>query len=172
MFQHAAARRRLAQIPKRSSVFPCFNTQPPEDGWLQNNLALKLLFCFNTQPPEDGWDLTIWYKGTNYWFQHTAARRRLVCACTLTGMDCTWFQHTAARRRLGHSLTSSPALKPSFNTQPPEDGWDCGQLRVWRFLVSTHSRPKTAGRPTSFLAGRRSVSTHSRPKTAGFDLRA
>ena len=33
-------------------------------------------------------------------------------------------------------------------------------------MVSTHSRPKAAVRPTSFLAGRRSVSTHSRPKAA------
>ena len=33
----------------------CFNTQPPEGGWL---IRLIPVFCsngFNTQPPEGGW---------------------------------------------------------------------------------------------------------------------
>ena len=56
----------------------------------------------------------------------------------------------------------------SFNTQPPEGGWfllrrggRCG------FFVSTHSRPKAAGFPSSYLPTGESVSTHSRPKAAG-----
>ena len=55
-FQHTAARRRLG--PKIISA-DCF------------------LFCFNTQPPEGGW-MTIQPKCiTSTGFQHTAARRRL-----------------------------------------------------------------------------------------------
>ena len=55
-------------------------------------------------------------------FQHTAARRRLIDTTDLYAEDVQ-FQHTAARRRL---------------------------MRDWIFaipnLVSTHSRPKAAGR--------------------------
>ena len=55
------------------------------------------------------------------------------------------FQHTAARRRL--SLKSKHWQKRlSFNTQPPEGGW----RHLLGFsdddLVSTHSRPKAAGK--------------------------
>ena len=55
------------------------------------------------------------------------------------------FQHTAARRRLG--LPNQTEQKNDrFNTQPPEGGWVtwvcCGVFEP----VSTHSRPKAAGR--------------------------
>ena len=54
------------------------------------------------------------------------------------------FQHTAARRRL------MPETAPiydgiSFNTQPPEGGWYRDCIRRAR-EVSTHSRPKAAGK--------------------------
>ena len=101
-------------------------------------------------------------------FQHTAARRRLgklqfQTACHLT------FQHTAARRRLAAVTSPMPFKFCSFNTQPPEGGWQPSLLQCrLSFVVSTHSRPKAAG-----LYSRKarvmvfSVSTHSRPKAAG-----
>ena len=60
--------------------------------------------------------------------------------------------------------------KPRFNTQPPEGGW----LELIEFLmsfvqVSTHSRPKAAGRLSAQNYARELVSTHSRPKAAGFE---
>ena len=59
------------------------------------------------------------------------------------------FQLTAARRRLG--LLPPPAAPPySFNSQPPEGGWDERALANWRIEVSTHSRPKAAGRSRKF----------------------
>ena len=33
----------------------CFNTQPPEGGWLSDFFQRCTLRCFNTQPPEGGW---------------------------------------------------------------------------------------------------------------------
>ena len=33
----------------------CFNTQPPEGGWVRWWHKLDLIGCFNTQPPEGGW---------------------------------------------------------------------------------------------------------------------
>ena len=80
-------------------------------------------------------------------------------------------------------------VKTCFNTQPPEGGWASYALQDKRYLVSTHSRPKAAGRygtsgrpnllcfntqppeggwgKTSLGVRRMIVSTHSRPKAAG-----
>ena len=77
-------------------------------------------------------------------FQHTAARRRLVTAAD-NPTHSSLFQHTAARRRL--------ALFVFF--------------RFISTLVSTHSRPKAAGKSPAMLCGSTIVSTHSRPKAAG-----
>ena len=33
----------------------CFNTQPPEGGWIYQRCNAGRLICFNTQPPEGGW---------------------------------------------------------------------------------------------------------------------
>ena len=77
-----------------------------------------------------------------------------------------------------------------FNSQPPEGGWsaDCDKVGCHKSFqltaarrrlvlhhnrlhqtpnVSTHSRPKAAGRELAYRAGRVVVSTHSRPKAAG-----
>ena len=55
------------------------------------------------------------------------------------------FQHTAARRRLAfHNFSPDLAIE-----------------------VSTHSRPKAAGKNTKRSSFRAIVSTHSRPKAAG-----
>ena len=82
------------------------------------------LKCFNTQPPEGGW---------------------------VSGEDAPFaksmFQHTAARRRLGQTM----------------------KRRSWLTIVSTHSRPKAAGRAMLAKPAADKVSTHSRPKAAGLD---
>ena len=36
-----------------------FNTQPPEGGWLSRQRIGQLYNCFNTQPPEGGWHLGV-----------------------------------------------------------------------------------------------------------------
>ena len=79
------------------------------------------------------------------------------------------FQHTAARRRLGLDDRPHDCRDIRFNTQPPEGGWTSAEMYRqsasrfntqppeggWRdvvvsdadpFSVSTHSRPKAAGR--------------------------
>ena len=99
------------------------------------------------------------------------------------------FQHTAARRRLDRLVKKSNPSFCSFNTQPPEGGWEARQKLRQMQDVSTHSRPKAAGsactksslpKPFQHTAARRrlarpradtglgaDVSTHSRPKAAG-----
>ena len=109
------------------------------------------------------------------WFQHTAARRRLEQIYQYR--PCLeLFQHTAARRRLVVDFGISSLCFRSFNTQPPEGGWQmrlspkCGCSRFntqppeggWMHCshkhpsqpyVSTHSRPKAAGRLNKIQAG-------------------
>ena len=58
----------------------------------------------------------------------------------------SWFQHTAARRRLVWCAQEKNHGWPSFNTQPPEGGWTARQgFDAAPTAVSTHSRPKAAG---------------------------
>ena len=87
-----------AKLPPTSSA--CFNTQPPEGGWLDYLKQRITASCFNTQPPEGGWEAPYSSWLYNEQFQHTAARRRLAGA-TIKPNIRTKFQHTAARRRLG-----------------------------------------------------------------------
>ena len=56
----------------------------------------------------------------------------------------------------------------SFNTQPPEGGWNpAGVDFDSNSVVSTHSRPKAAGNFFGEHGCSADVSTHSRPKAAG-----
>ena len=56
LFQHTAARRRLVYLMYSFQYKNCFNTQPPEGGWLLIGFAVYTINGFNTQPPEGGWD--------------------------------------------------------------------------------------------------------------------
>ena len=57
-FQHTAARRRLAAEFQNPLFLSCFNTQPPEGGWLPLLQTRRLSSgSFNTQPPEGGWQM-------------------------------------------------------------------------------------------------------------------
>ena len=51
----------------------CFNTQPPEGGWIKRWPRLRNGACFNTQPPEGGWAAKERLGGVCVEFQHTAA---------------------------------------------------------------------------------------------------
>ena len=125
-----------------------------------------MLRRFNTQPPEGGWG--------QFW-----GGAFPICE----------FQHTAARRRLDH-FTASEIFGSCFNTQPPEGGWrtwpkmqkslgsfqhTAARRRLVSIMVqapllvrvSTHSRPKAAGKQQFCFCVQRLVSTHSRPKAAG-----
>ena len=63
-FQHTAARRRLVSAFNQPFLTSCFNTQPPEGGWIAFGKAAPLCLGFNTQPPEGGWLITpIWIGG-------------------------------------------------------------------------------------------------------------
>ena len=119
-FQHTAARRRLVICLTQNGLHYCFNTQPPEGGWMRWLSRLRILSCFNTQPPEGGWTV-----------KYPTELRRL-------------FQHTAARRRLGASSAARiGATVVSTHSRPKAAALLSPK---WAFYnrVSTHSRPKAA----------------------------
>ena len=55
LFQHTAARRRLALPTRNRARRNGFNTQPPEGGWMAKRKNEFEKWSFNTQPPEGGW---------------------------------------------------------------------------------------------------------------------
>ena len=76
--------------------------------------------CFNTQPPEGGWVLIKLDQAEIIVSTHSrpkAAGKHGYC----DGYQVQ-FQHTAARRRLA-TVSSGGGQITGFNTQPPEGGW-------------------------------------------------
>ena len=51
------SRPKAAGITSSNTVInkQCFNTQPPEGGWVYGLMNPPKFYCFNTQPPEGGW---------------------------------------------------------------------------------------------------------------------
>ena len=77
------------------------------------------------------------------------------------------FQHTAARRRLATKTgNDGSAAKVSTHSRPKAAGKNNGVSHCGE-PVSTHSRPKAAGDAGWYHVLQFSVSTHSRPKAAG-----
>ena len=167
LFQHTAARRRLVDRrrlggnepcvsthsrPKAAGIlfvsvyylYGCFNTQPPEGGWVDEFLIQQhnqvsthsrpkaaglsrqrigqLYNCFNTQPPEGGWDYPELLHSLEIPFQHTAARRRLAYDAYQVLKGDLVSTHSRPKAA-GCSVSASSPKMPCFNTQPPEGGW-------------------------------------------------
>ena len=131
--------------------------------------VIQTFDCFNTQPPEGGWKRPELTKENNLCFNTQPP-------------EGGWCLVLRRQNRINR-----------FNTQPPEGGWVNTYFPHYvRSPVSTHSRPKAAGRyaalarpclhgfntqppeggwrPTSRMKHSGIVSTHSRPKAAGGGL--
>ena len=77
-----------------SSIFTCFNTQPPEGGWMDNAVIAQHYGRFNTQPPEGGWGEHVGVAQEFDVSTHSRLKAAGSC-CHNKGMGRT-FQHTAA----------------------------------------------------------------------------
>ena len=78
-------------------------------------------YSFNTQPPEGGWGASSIAPKTSRVSTHSRPKAAgSVMSYWVSQMS---FQHTAARRRL-ESLMAHRRSRESFNTQPPEGGWN------------------------------------------------
>ncbi len=166
MFQHTAARRRLANLPSSLTTSTTFqhtaarrrlakdfyrftNGKMFQHTAARRRLALKdgarrIETGFNTQPPEGGWYPFNLYAGL---VKNVSTHSRPKAAV---------LQHRRDTRQI-----------ISFNTQPPEGGWGHDYPYNPPCMVSTHSRPKAAAAGLLRLYEVKGVSTHSRPKAAG-----
>ena len=188
-FQHTAARRRLGitvlvdmppidvsthSRPKAAGAIrvralwrvSCFNTQPPEGGWIQkrdvestaNNVSTHSrpkaagltaygrigAKSFNTQPPEGGWLLRQKKTSGIYGF-NTQPPEGGWQTPSSNGSAIKLFQHTAARRRLV-TLVVAKLLVVLFQHTAARRRLALRQkLTKKEREVSTHSRPKAAG---------------------------
>ena len=190
MFQHTAARRRLArrhqtiktaatvsthsrpkaagfQTFNRFGSAVCFNTQPPEGGWSRRSFRFRAESCFNTQPPEGGWFVVI-VMIDSFFCVSTHSRPKAagtIFANTLKAM--VKFQHTAARRRLVRQLWQ--VLREnmvSTHSRPKAAGLASINLGCWVMFQHTAAR-RRLGSIRGGSSRCRCVSTHSRPKAAG-----
>ena len=142
-FQHTAARRRLADKGFAYNPGRMFQHTAARRRLGQRGQCRCFVGGFNTQPPEGGWGYlkfqVAFIEGFNT--QPPEGGWRFYRRKCRNG----WFQHTAARRRLA----------AAFN------------LVADKLKVSTHSRPKAAGKCRTYGRHAPTVSTHSRPKAAG-----
>ena len=127
----------------RFSMMVSTHSRPKAAG-LARHVWPSQIWRFNTQPPEGGWIKNCSNAMRLSWFQHTAARRRLVIR-NKRHTQTNKFQHTAARRRLDPDMRGS-ATEPMFQHTAARRrlGGSVGQQLASR-EVSTHSRPKAAG---------------------------
>ena len=150
------------------------------------------MFCFNTQPPEGGWLVLPFGVVCRCVFQHTAARRRLAeCAVLVFAFSCVsthsrpkaagtlpsfpvrrWRVSTHSRPKAAGTETMNSIPRPrSFNTQPPEGGWRvCVTENFVMFGFNTQP-PEGGWVKVEHSDSPVRVSTHSRPKAAGSTCR-
>ena len=145
LFQHTAARRRLASIVRGEfddGTIVSTHSRPKAAGRSQTisnrcavfqHTAARRRLDYRQCPP-----LLLRL------FQHTAARRRLGTK-RVWWLRTRWFQHTAARRRLGSGHIGTGQKKMFQHTAARRRL--ASKSDKWRrvVLVSTHSRPKAAG---------------------------
>ena len=105
-----------------------FNTQPPEGGWPSPICDTGSHAGFNTQPPEGGWHCGSFTGSGRRCFNTQPPEGGWILFIKIA-TNRTQFQHTAARRRL--------AAYPNMDDTALQ--------------VSTHSRPKAAGRRRLFF---------------------
>ena len=143
-FQHTAARRRLGR-GRLSPARQCsFNTQPPEGGWASASAYGFLLV-----------------------FQHTAARRRLG-RLGIPNVPSAAVSTHSRPKAAGRCFENNAYVISSFNTQPPEGGWTVPTFGLFIFGEFQHTAARRRlARWSADLAHHEAVSTHSRPKAAG-----
>ena len=103
LFQHTAARRRLASVqPGMTWLTGCFNTQPPEGGWGNEQNSSDSNFNVSTHSRPKAAGLII--SGVVLVPRVSTHSRPKAAGFSAMCISCHKpFQHTAARRRLAYS---------------------------------------------------------------------
>ena len=148
MFQHTAARRRLATMSLICQIHTWFQHTAARRRLGPQNGCGCMTERFNTQPPEGGW---------------------LGC---YAGQDCAFVSTHSRPKAAGiNQHRQYPQRYVSTHSRPKAAGTECLHIIVM-VAVSTHSRPKAAGKRCGAALNCWSVSTHSRPKAAGASLKS
>ena len=133
-------------------------------GW--QGSILRSTMGFNTQPPEGGWFQSAISLDSYKGFNTQPPEGGWISMFMLDGPHIK-FQHTAARRRLEVDFQRYDLVALVSTHSRPKAAGKCLKKCVCGLCVSTHSRPKAAGVPRPDLKPNSPVSTHSRPKAAG-----
>ena len=142
-FQHAAARRRLGRRQTEGAAKACFNTQPPEGGWKALEMMAELLIVSTRSRPK-------------------------AAGCLRPSEPRPQAVSTRSRPKAA-GWQKQPTAKPpivSTRSRPKAAGSSSGSSST-STTVSTRSRPKAAGNAARYVVKPYSVSTRSRPKAAG-----
>ena len=140
------SRPKAAGTQCRQSVcaYRCFNTQPPEGGWgrcglehgvfkvsthsrpkaagICANTSTPSTRSFNTQPPEGGWFLLLFF--TLYLKVSTHSRPKAAGLRPWCAIGPIAVSTHSRPKAAGTDHRPSTTGISSFNTQPPEGGWD------------------------------------------------
>ena len=167
LFQHTAARRRLAVSAVAATVSAVVSThsRPKAAGLPLRRRIAQIRVSTHSRPKAAGTKQTA--LSWAWMFQHTAARRRLEPHGFFGRAMIDVSTHSRPKAAgdvlflLGPTLDVSTHSRPKaagrtrrgrtrrttcFNTQPPEGGWpNSFQIANAVIDVSTHSRPKAAG---------------------------
>ena len=166
-FQHTAARRRLVAGDGDVELLAVVSTHSrPKAAGFQSLTRLKARGVSTHSRPKAAGAMMV-FKTVNAMFQHTAARRRLVGYKLLTGLGQKVSTHSRPKAA-GLDQCLYRTEYQGFNTQPPEGGWTltCAVLQLSQCF---NTQPPEGGwvRPSRSMSNRILVSTHSRPKAAG-----
>ena len=144
-----------------------FNTQPPEGGWFKFSFFMdKRWIRFNTQPPEGGW--FVGSKSGQMVDVSTHSRPKAAGSKGLYQQAWVLVSTHSRPKAAGFPLIGSQSVLHGFNTQPPEGGWGgIFFLPSSPFLFQHTAARRRLARTDKLAIDARSVSTHSRPKAAG-----
>ena len=211
MFQHTAARRRLENLIPSTALPLTFQHTAARRRLVFKSSIAFCSSCFNTQPPEGGWVLKLF--GERFNLRVSTHSRPKAAGLRHFLLRCRLRVSTHSRpKAAGFSDGLCLALRRRFNTQPPEGGWDVDGVDRLHQLAFQHTAARrrlaipplimlpmllfqhTAARrrlefcqgdgdedggfntqppeggwaPRLLLQSIAIVSTHSRPKAAGF----
>ena len=146
MFQHTAARRRLADWLPYFVPAAGFNTQPPEGGWFSNIILTFLTVAVSThsRPKAAGISTVIIYSSAAKNVSTHSRPKAAGLAYFMSAMMVFSFNTQPPEGGWFLMFCLVFTIK-CFNTQPPEGGWTGDYITANKFIVSTHSRPKAAG---------------------------
>ena len=160
LFQHTAARRRLAATPAKRAARRRFQHTAARRRLTLNNADITTLIRVSTHSRPKAAVSESFGRVRNSWFQHTAARRRLHPSRVVrprhfvsthsrpkaagdilrARVVISVFQHTAARRRLHDQVTVQFIYDVSTHSRPKAAGATLEQLGILRMFQHTAAR--------------------------------